>query len=982
MRCTRFAAPLALAAGLAAMAASASTFTVDFNPNSPVNTKGWDFGTTAFYTSSPGGVKMLPKNAGDTLSIESPVYANRIKAVSLSFKSVNADKTNTSVLVISGRTSATDQYREFRSCTGISGTLTTWTADKDTSTICEIDCHQIKVSYTKDSGALLLATVTLTDDSESDGGETEGDDSDGDTGGEETGGAAQLSPPTKLCATRKETGGTGEAFDVSWTLPSGIATSEYQVLEVTTSGGIDDSQPVWRETFAAVPARETAKQATAEMMSEWGLSAWGFETVYQKFEGALLVGGESDRAGALVTPPLEQSLESGHQLVVRANKNDTKTEGEMSVSRITGTTTNLIGALGLPLVSSLLSLQLPALAAGDRILLLPRAADGVKNHKTIVDEIAICKDFIAENVTTNEDSAIQTDETSLTVATAKDRTSLLFRIRSVSGDERSAWTETVQLDALASSGEAGDDDGDGETDDGATLAAPGDVRAGLLPDGRIRLGWTTPDGATNVTLRVWTLATEGGLAESEADDILWRETFVSAPATNSTSNILIDSDKELADYTDRGESGWNLSAFSRVYLSTSDTALRIGTTDDPGAIVSNPLGVSGDGLTLVVTAKRGTGEKNSGVILRPSLLSGIATTNTLGQTTVTADFAEYAFPISNSLTGDESLLLESVIDSPKDGRIILDDIALVRNYTSVQTVTNEVESIDLGADDDEHEFDAAEGVVRYAAFCAQDASGATSAWTETLTLDPDTLGEWKDRHLTLNSRGKVAATLDWTALPAATDAKLDVSDSPFRFLIDGAERLEISRNKDVTKSFSVGVYVCTNVFERDWIVLTPRAAETKADVRTAEMRVAIETGEFAVRRLAISGMFAQLGASNTDERALEFQWRCLVTDAATKVVTATDWQAFNGTSGFATTYTAADVAEDADFGAKLRETITNVTAEATLRLPDGTRPKAGARIEVRILNRRGIDQKEAPLGFREVSISAESGDSGALFLVH
>ena len=148
------------------------------------------------------------------------------------------------------------------------------------------------------------------------------------------------------------------------------------------------------------------------------------------------------------------------------------------------------------------------------------------------------------------------------------------------------------------------------------------------------------------------------------------------------------------------------------------------------------------------------------------------------------------------------------------------------------------------------------------------------------------------------------------------------------------------------------------------------------------MRVAIETGEFAVRKVAISGTFAQLGALNTVTRTLQFQWRCLVTDAATKAVTATDWQAFDGTSGFATAYTAADAAEDADFGAKLRGTITDVTAEATLRLPDGTRPKAGARIEVRVLNRRGIDQKEAPLGFREVSVSAESGDSGALFLVH
>ena len=560
-----------------------------------------------------------------------------------------------------------------------------------------------------------------------------------------------------------------------------------------------------------------------------------------------------------------------------------------------------------------------------------------------------------------------------------------------------SWTlATVTLtdDSASDGGETegddsdGDTGGDGETDDGATLAAPGDVRAGLLPDGRIRLGWTTPDGATNVTLRLWTLATEGGLAESEADDILWRETFVSAPATNSS--VAVSDDEKFALYTDKKSDGWDIGHCVKVSLAPDAGAVKIGTGEKFGALVSKALDLSAENLTLVVTAKH-YGD-NPNVILRTASLaadgssadgsSEAVVTNELGQTTLTADFAEYAFPIKRSPTGNAALLIESLRGTSDKGRVILDDIALVRSYTSVQTVTNEVASLDLGADDDEHELDAADGVVRYVALCAQDATGASSAWTETLTLDPDTLGEWKDRHLTLNSRGKVAMTLDWTALPAATDAKLDVSDSPFRFLIDGAERLEISRNKDVTKSFSVGVYVCTNVFERDWIVLTPYSAETKADVRTAEMRVAIETGEFAVRRLAISGMFAQLGASNTDERALEFQWRCLVTDAATKVVTATDWQAFNGTSGFATTYTAADVAEDADFGAKLRETITNVTAEATLRLPDGTRPKAGARIEVSILNRRGIDQKEAPLGFREVSISAESGDSGAIFLVH
>ena len=46
MRRTRLVVPFALASGLAASAVSAATFTVDFNPDSPAHTNGWDFGTT------------------------------------------------------------------------------------------------------------------------------------------------------------------------------------------------------------------------------------------------------------------------------------------------------------------------------------------------------------------------------------------------------------------------------------------------------------------------------------------------------------------------------------------------------------------------------------------------------------------------------------------------------------------------------------------------------------------------------------------------------------------------------------------------------------------------------------------------------------------------------------------------------------------------------------------------------------------------
>ena len=927
---------LAILVCAASPTVSASTFTVDFNPASPANTNGWDFGTTTTNETKsgtqPGGRKFDPAK-GATIAIESPMFSADVRSVALTAWGNNINNGNASVVDVWGRADADEPYASVFSRTGLANTVAA-NAPLDKFSVPDgMSVRQLKIGYTKDMGSWVLATVAITDDDVS------------------------LSPPTDLCSAEKETDETGAAFEVSWTLPPGITTSEYQVFEISTSGGVDESQPVWRETFAAVPSRTTARQVTAALMSDWGLSEWGFETVYQKFEGALLVGGEDDKAGALVTPPFWQSVESGHWIAVRAHKHDTKTGGAMDVSHVSGVTTNLVGVLTLPLEPSLLSLQLPALVAGDRILFQPRAANGVKNHKTIIDEVALCSDFVPETVKTNEFIDVTgTDETSLTIPkTSRERTSLLFRVRSVSGEKRSEWTETVRLAATAASEEA--DNGAG--DEAAGLSAPGNVRAGLLPDGRIRLGWTTPDGATNVTLRVWTLASEGGLAAATADDIPWRETFATAPATNS--NILIDSDKELADYTGRGDAGWNLPAFSRVYLSTSAAALRIGTTDNPGAIASKPLAVSGDGLSLVVTAKRGSGEKNSGVILRPALLSDAATTNTLGQTTLSAEFAEYAFAISSPLTGSESLLLESVIDTPKDGRIIIDDIALVRGYSPVSTTTNEVTTVDLGASE---EYDLAADdaeAVRYATLYAQDATGATSEWTTPLALDPNALGEWKPLYLTPDCHGEVDASLDLAALPAATDASLDVSGSPFRFLLDGDEWLTVSRNKDVTKSFSAGVYVCTNVFERDWLVLTPYSAEKKSDVKTAEMRVAIETGEFALRKVAVSGEFAQLGASNNDERALRFQWRSIARNGAT-----TGWQDFGE---YATAYTAADTPGD------LSGTVKGIAAETTLQAP------SGARVEARLLIQRLKDQKEAPLGFRDFRLRAESADRAFLVIL-
>ncbi len=942
MKIAKFAAALVCAAAVSA-SASASTFVVNFDPAAPANTNGWDFGWSAEQARTlqlPGGRK-LTDDRETPPSIASPLYASRIMDVAISFKGSGVGKENEASLVLSGRASASEEYRDLFTLVGIPGSLTNLASAAIASALEAFACHQIRISYEKNpKGTLVVSAVTIVDD------------------------AIRAETPTNLRAVESVSdGGPSRSFTVSWDLPEGVSVSEYQIFSATTGGGIEDSQPVWRETFGGVPARATARQVTDASMLEWGLGGWEFDAVSQKIEGALLVGGDSDRVGTLVTPPLGQDIAAGHCLMVRACKYDTTSGGHLPVSLVSGTETNLLGTVALSSQSELLYVQqLPALAATDRLLLRPRAVDGVKNHKAVIDDIAICRGFVPEFVTTNNATSwSSTDATSMDFSVSEKGVALLFRVRSVYGEERSEWSETVRLDALAaaaaSDGDAGDGaSGGGDGGDGAAKAdAPTNFRAGVLPDGRVRLGWTSPGGATNVRLRVWSVARRGGLADAEEGDVLWRETFAGAPATNSV--VKVDGDEKLDRYTDGGAGSWDLQKSAQVSLSPDASSVKIGTGDSPGALVSRPLGVSGEGLSLVVTAKRGSGSENSGVVLRAALLSDSGrSTNEIGTAAMAREFAECAFAVPGTLAGDESLLLRSEIASPKDGRIILDDVALVRAYVPAVASTNEVALVDLGEEADEYELDAADAV-RYAALCAQDASGGTSDWTETLVLDPAAIGIWYDHHLTLG-RGGVSAKFDLAAIYDAKKTKLDVAHEPFRFLVDGVEQLHISNNKDVAKVTSVGVYACTNVFGRDWIVVVPRAAERKSDVKEAEMRVAIETAASVARKVAISGTFAQLAASNNVERALLFQWRWIAEGFG-----ESEWTPFGS---YATRYTSADVSP------ALSATVEGVAAEASLRRADGTPIPRGARVEVRVLSQRGEGQKEAPLGFCDFGVQAES----------
>ncbi len=483
----------------------------------------------------------------------------------------------------------------------------------------------------------------------------------------------------------------------------------------------------------------------------------------------------------------------------------------------------------------------------------------------------------------------------------------------------------------------------------ATLDAPSNVRVGRLSDGNVRLSWTRPDEATNVRVRVLFLDASGGLAALDDDAFLFRETFAAAPATNST--VKIDRDDKLLLYTDGGPDRWDVGASSLVLLSSDAGAVRIGTTEKPGALVSKPLDCAGEGLSLVVRAKHGNGQENSGVLLNAAILAAGGATNLLGRVTLPGVYSEKAFPLTASLVASDSLLLLSEISSPKDGRIVLDEIALVRGYEGESVATNEFLCLDV-ADETVCDVALAEGRAYLVALAAESADGQ-EAWTEPLLLEASSLDAWQDRVLSLDAKGRLDARFPLEELTAASaSGKIDVSSSAFRFLINDVDQTTLSGNKDIEKVTSVGVYVCTNVFSRDWIVLVPPAAETKADCEEAEMRVSVETKAFAPRRLVLSGTFAQLKARNEATRDLLFQWRFESPDGT--LGAWTDFGAFSSSS------------TSSDQDPTLSETVQSVSAEAFLNVP------VSSRLDVRVLNRKLKDQKDPPLGFCDFRLFVES----------
>lgn len=489
---------------------------------------------------------------------------------------------------------------------------------------------------------------------------------------------------------------------------------------------------------------------------------------------------------------------------------------------------------------------------------------------------------------------------------------------------------------------------------------PSNFRAGLLPSGKVRLDWGIGETVTNVVLQTWTLGTAGGIKEMASGDIIWRETFQNAPATNST--IQVNTEAKLSLYTDRGAETWNFSRFSRVMLSPVASSIQLGAAKAVGSMATSPLDLDAQEATLVITAQYGSPER-SGVRLHAALLDGAGATNELGVTTLTPDWVEYAFPVS--LARDKSLLLYSELGTPKDGRVLLDDIAIVQNYKSTTIVTNALTTLNLGAIEEyDLSSDARAGL--YVRVAAMDESGETSDWSQTLFVHGDSIANWRDRCLAFDEDGQIESALKIEEIPLETEAKIDISEESFRFLIDDEEELTIARNKNVEKVTSVGIYVCTNVFSRAWIALVPSAAERVKDVKTAEVRVVVKTGENALERLSFSGLFAQLAAKNSSKRTFLFQYRVTPTDGESG-----DWIPFGA---FESTFTSTDAASDA--APNLESTVKKCSFEADVNAP------RGAVVEARIVVEKRKGETIAPLGFSSLVFRAQCRPAPFVILLH
>lgn len=910
---------------LSALSTTASTWMVSFDPAEPVSTNGWNLGTTTPQavrsSTQPGGRKFAPTK-GNTVMIESSLLAADIRSVALSAWGNSLGIA--SKVEVWGRADATSPFRVLFSRTGLSNKLAE-NEPLDTFTIPEgTVCRQLRIGYTKDAGTWILAKVAITDDT------------------------IRATPPVNF---RTETVDAAQRrVRVSWDMPDGVTDSIWRTFTTEPAGGIPASSTLWRAPFDTVPAATTTRKLDTATLSALGFTEWDTVNVRQTpVAGTLLIGWSSHASGTLSPPPLGFDVTAGSTLAVRAATRDTNS-GIMPLYIISGGVTSHVADVAIKKIPQTYAVALPALAASDRLLL--HSCTNNASEQTFVHDLAICAPgaYVSEHVLTNafsEAVALTGDAVELTVP--DDGTNLWLEVCTTYADMTSDWSKPFGVTLEDSETGGGEEDPPPDPPD---LAIPTRIRTGRLPDGTIRIGWDSPKGATNVRLRVWSCTSSGGLAETAESDILWRETFASAPATNSS--IALNTAAKWNLYSDLGTNGWAWEGSSAIYLAPEAGSIQIGKSDGIGTLVTRALGVAGDGLTLVATTRRRT--SSSGTELRTVLVSQTGATNWIGSATTGGTFAECAVPLGVPLAVDDTLVLSSPTNK-SDRRILLSDVTLVRNYVPITLSTNELLAADLGTHAVYDLPPMADGGSRFFALSAQGPDGKSSAWTDPFALDPALLGPWRDRQVVL-SGGSVTATFD-PALPTSTGG-LDVSETPFRFLLDG-EEVDTLACRDVTKQLNIGIYVCTNVFDTDWIVLVPGSPTSTTEVRDAEVRLSVTTGTFAAQRIEMTGVFAQLGAANREEKSLILQWRVIAPNG-----TVGDWI---DCGCFQSTYTTADTQPD------LAGTVARVTGTADLHAP------AGATVEARILCRKeNASGREAPLGFRDLLVRVR-GQGGNFWIV-
>lgn len=910
---------------LSALSTTASTWMVSFDPAEPISTNGWNLGTTTPQavrsSTQPGGRKFDPTK-GSTVMIESPLLTADIRSVALSAWGNSLG--TASKVEVWGRADATSPFLVLFSRTGLSNKL----AENEPLDIFTIPegtvCRQLRIGYTKDAGTWILAKAAITDD------------------------AIRAAPPDNF---RTETVDAAQRrVRVSWDMPDGVTDSIWRTFTTESAGGISASSTLWHAPFDTVPSAATTRKLDAASLAALGFAEWNAVNVRQTpVAGALLIGWSSHASGTLSPPPLGFDVAEGSTLAVRAATRDTNS-GIMPLYIVSGGVTSHVADVAIRKIPQTYAVALPALAASDRLLL--HSCTNNASEQTFIHDLAVCAPgaYVPEHVLTNASSeAVALTGNAVELTVPDNGTNLWLEVCTTYADMTSDWSKPFGVTQEDSETGGGEED---PPPDSPGLATPTRIRAGRLSDGTIRIGWESPEDATNVRLRVWSCISSGGLAETAKSAILWRETFTSAPATNST--IALNTAAKWNLYSDLGTNGWAWEDCSAIYLAPEAGSIQVGKSDGIGTLVTRSLGIIGDGLTLVATARRRT--SSSGTELRTALVSQTGTTNWMESATVGDTFAECAVPLDVPLAEDDTLVLSSPTNK-SDRRILLSDVALVRGYVPITLSTNEQLATDLGTRAVYDLPSTTDGGSRFFALSAQGPNGKSSAWTDPFALDPALLGPWRDRQVVL-SGGSLTATFD-PAFPASASG-LDVSETPFRFLLDG-EEVDTLACRDVTKQLNIGIYVCTNVFETDWIVLVPGSPTSTTEVRDAEVRLSVATGTFAAQRIEMTGIFAQLGVANRMEKSLTLQWRVIAPNG-----TVGDW---TDCGCFQSTYTTADTQPD------LAGTIVRVTGTADLHAP------AGATVETRILCRKeNASGREAPLGFRDLLVRVR-GRGGNFWIV-